>query len=223
MKNTLHKKILFLAAGALFTLTSLLSADAAWAQSSRLYLSGYMGLNTLSSRDFTHPTNDGSIELKNGTSLAGALGLRVAPNVRVEAEMSYTRSDFTGMTLDNGAAGSIGKNLKTWLYMANVYYDFDVNWKNITPYVTGGLGLAIHDGGIAGAPGGLPDASDTSYNLAYALGGGLRYQMKPGLALSGGYRYVGTTDLSIGDYSVDYGAHEFRMGLHYDLPVGMFK
>lgn len=198
-------------------------AQEAKAQSSRLYLSGYMGLNTHSSREFSHPTTSGSVELKNGISYAGALGLRLTPNIRVEGELAYSRSDFTSMTLDTGASGSIGKNLKTWLYMANVYYDFDVNWKNITPYVMGGLGLAIHDGAIAGAPGGLTDASDTSYNLAYALGGGLKYQMRPGLALSGGYRYVGTTDLDIADYSVDYSAHEFRMGLHYDLPIDMFK
>ncbi|QQG36461.1 MAG: porin family protein [Micavibrio aeruginosavorus] len=192
-------------------------------QSSRLYFSGYMGLNTFSSREFTHPSTNGAVEMKNGASFAGALGLRLSPNIRVEGEIAYSRSDLSNMTLDTGASGSVGKNVKTWLYMANVYYDFDVNWKNITPYVTGGLGLAMHDGGVAGAPGGLSDASDTSYNLAYAVGGGLKYQVKPGMALSGGYRYVGTTDFDIGDYSIDYGAHEFRMGLHYDLPVDLFK
>ncbi len=193
------------------------------AQSSRMYLAGYMGLNTFTSQDFSHPTSSGSIDLKNGTSFAGALGLRFTPNVRVEGEISYSRSDLTSMTLNTGAGGSIGKNLKTWLYMAHAYYDFDLNWKNISPFVSAGMGLAMHDGAIAGAPGGLTDASDTAYEFAYSVGGGLKYQMKPGLALTGGYRYVGTTSFGIGDYDIDYGAHEFRAGLQYDLPVDMFK
>ncbi len=198
-------------------------SGAAQAQSSRLYLASYMGLNTFTSQEFAHPTSNGSIDLKNGTSFAGALGLRLTPNVRIEGEVSYSRSDLTSMLLDTGASGSIGKNLKTWLYMAHGYYDFDVSWRNLTPFVSAGLGLAMHDGAIAGAPGGLNDASDTSYELAYSVGTGLKYQMKPGLALTGGYRYVGTTSLGLGNYDIDYGAHEIRAGLQYDLPVDMFK
>lgn len=197
--------------------------SSAQAQSSRMYAAGYMGLNTMSSQEFSHPTRNGTIDFKNGGSFAGALGLRLSPNVRVEAEISYTRNDLSSMTLDNGTAGAVGKHLKTWLYMAHGYYDFNMNWRNITPFVSGGLGLAMHDAGIAGAPGGLGPASDTSYELAYSLGAGLKYQLKPGMALTGGYRYVGSTSLGIGDYDIDYNAHEFRAGLQYDLPVDLFQ
>ncbi len=195
----------------------------AHAQSSRMYVAGYMGLNTMSAQDFSGRNSAGSVDFKNGTSFAGALGLRLSPNIRVEGEISYTRNDLTSMTLDTGASGSVGKNLKTWLYMAHGYYDFNVNWRNLTPFVSAGIGMAMHDGAIAGAPGGLMDAAGTSYELAYSVGAGLKYQMKPGMALTGGYRYVGTTSLGIGDYSVDYNAHEFRAGLQYDLPVDLFK
>lgn len=217
--------IRFLRRYGLYTLILVLLAGSpeAQAQSSRMYLAGYMGLNTMSAQDFTNPAGNGSIDFKNGTSFAGALGLRITPNVRVEGEISYSRSDLSSMTLSTGTGGSIGKNVKTWLYMAHAYYDFDVNWRNLTPFVSAGLGMAMHDGAISGAPGGLTDASDTSYELAYSVGTGLKYQMKPGLALTGGYRYVGTTSLGIGNYEVDYNAHEFRAGLQYDLPVDMFK
>lgn len=203
-------------------LTLTVGSGSAQAQSSRMYLAGYMGLNTMSAQEFSHPTSNGTIDFKNGTSFAGALGLRVTPNIRLEGEISYTRNDLTSITLDTGAGGAIGKNLKTWLYMAHAYYDFNVNWRNLTPYVSAGLGMAMHDVGIAGAPG-LLDASDTSYELAYSLGTGLKYQMKPGLALTGGYRYVGSTNMGIGDYNIDYNAHEFRAGLQYDIPVDIFK
>ena len=202
----------------------LMAPGAAQAQSSRLYLASYMGLNSYTSKEFSHPTSNGSIDLKNGTSFAGALGLRLTPNVRFEGEVSYSRSDLTSMLVNNtNTSGSIGKNLKTWLYMAHAYYDFDISWRNLTPFVSAGLGLAMHDGAIAGAPGGLNDASDTSYELAYSVGTGLKYQMKPGLALTGGYRYVGTTSVGLGNYDIDYSAHEIRAGLQYDLPVDMFK
>lgn len=209
--------------GAAFLTLPLLCAAPAHAQSSRLYVAGYMGLNTVSSQDFSGQNAKGSIGFKNGSSFAGALGLRLTPNIRVEGEISYSRNDLSSMTLSTGAAGSIGKNLKTWLYMAHGYYDFNVNWRNLTPFVSAGLGMAVHDGAIAGAPGGLLDAAGTSYELAYSVGAGLKYQMKPGMALTGGYRYIGTTALGIGDYSVDYNAHEFRAGLQYDLPVDLFK
>ena len=209
--------------GVILTLLIGSGADA-HAQSSRMYIAGYMGLNTMSSQEFSHPTSNGSVDFKNGTSFAGALGLRLNPRVRVEGEVSYSRSDLTGMTLDStGVGGSVGKNLKTWLYMAHAYYDFDVNWRNLTPFVSAGVGMAMQDGAIAGAPGGLTDAADTAYEIAYSVGGGLKYQMKPGLALTGGYRYVGTTPIGLGDYEIDYNAHEFRAGLQYDLPVDMFK
>ncbi len=205
-------------------LAALLTAAApAHAQSSRMYVAGYMGLNTMSAQDFSHPRNSGAIDFKNGTSFAGALGLRLTPHIRIEGEVSYTRNDLSSMTLDTGQTASIGKNLKTWLYMAHGYYDFNMNWRNLSPFVSAGLGLAMHDGAVAGAPGGLMDASGTSYELAYSLGAGLKYQMKPGVALTGGYRYVGTTSLGIGNYDIDYNAHEFRAGLQYDLPVDLFK
>ena len=214
-------KPISVSAAALLLLAGL--SQNAMAQSSRMYLAGYMGLNTLTSQDFSHPTSSGSIDLKNGTSFAGALGLRLNPNVRIEGEISYSRSDISSMTLNTGTGGSVGKNLKTWLYMAHAYYDFDLNWRNLSPFVSAGIGMAMHDGAISGAPGGLTDASDTAYEFAYSVGGGLKYQMKPGLALTGGYRYVGTTSFGIGDYEIDYGAHEFRAGLQYYLPVDMFK
>lgn len=219
LKQTLLK---YAGLGAVLLLM-LCGAQSAQAQSSRMYIAGYMGLNTMSAQDFSHPTSNGSIDFKNGGSFAGALGLRLTPNFRVEAEVSYARNDLASMTLDSGAARSIGKNMKTWLYMAHGYYDFNANWRNITPFISGGLGLAMHDVAIDGAPGGLGPASDTSYELAYSLGAGLKYQLKPGMALTGGYRYVGSSSLGIGDYNIDYNAHEFRAGLQYDLPVDLFR
>lgn len=218
LKNTLIIWAVLCAA-----LVTLGVSPAAHAQSSRMYVAGYMGLNTMSSQDFSHPTRNGSVDFKNGGSFAGALGLRLSPNIRMEAEISYARNDISSMTLDNGAARSVGKSLKTWLYMAHAYYDFNMNWRNITPFVSGGLGVAMHDGAISGAPGGLGPASDSSYELAYSVGAGLKYQLKPGMALTGAYRYVGSGAIGIGDYSIDYNAHEFRAGLQYDLPVDLFR
>ncbi len=208
----------------LFAVLGLGAAEAAaQEQSSRLYLAGYMGLNTLSSSNFTHPGGNGEIDLDNGMTYAGALGLRITPQLRLEAEINYQSSDAKNMALNTGAEGRTGGGVKTWLYMLNAYYDFNMDWKKVTPFVSGGLGLAVVDGEVRDAPAGLPDASETTYDIAWSLGGGLRYKMKPNMSLMGAYRYIGSTEIGIDDYSLDYSSHEFRLGLTYDIPAKLIK
>ena len=94
MSKQIYRKTLgFLA----FTLALIASVPHAHAQTSRMYLSGYMGLNTFSSREFSHPTDNGAVEISNSVGFAGALGLRLTPNIRVEGEIAYNRSDFSNI------------------------------------------------------------------------------------------------------------------------------
>ncbi len=197
----------------------------AQAQSSRLYFAGYMGLNTMSDRDFSESTQrrSGDITFKNTLSFAGAMGLRLTPQWRLEGEISYRKANISRLNLSPEGGLRAGGELGTWLYMMNLYYDFDYEWRNFQPYLTGGLGLASQRARISGNTGPLPNAKEDSWGLAYALGGGLRYRFNPDMALSTGYRFVGTTDLDIGSYDLKYRSHEFRLGLEVDLPSGWLK
>ncbi len=197
----------------------------AGAQSSRLYFAGYLGLNTFTESNFSETTtnSDGDIEYKNAVSLAGALGLRLTPQWRVEGEISRRNADADRIDFAAGGSFELGGNLESWLYMLNLYYDFDWEWQNIRPFLTAGIGLASHEAQIDTPAGGVPAATDDSLGFAWALGGGLKYRVNPDVAITGNYRYVGTSDIEVDSYDVEYSNHEMRIGIEYDLPMDWFK
>lgn len=198
-----------------------LGSGGAAAQTSRLYLAGYMGLNTHPRLAFTEESIPiaGKIEPKNAFSFAGALGLRIDNNWRVETELSYRAADLGTMDVKNIGAFNVGGDMSTYLLMANAYYDFDLNWKKVMPFVTAGLGVAFHDVNLDDSTGNATDASDSDFGVAWQVGGGVKYRVTDDMAFSGGYRYLGTTDVGYRGYNMDYSTHEFRLGLEYDLPI----
>lgn len=200
-------------------------AVTAKAQSSRLYFAGYMGLNTPDNQKFNETTTPayGEIKSDNTFSFAGALGLRVTKNIRLEGELSYHDTDLSSVTFNTGNTSRMGGNISTYLMMVNAYYDFDLQWKNLTPFVTAGLGLAYHDGQISDLSGFATNATGTDLGWAYQVGGGLKYRVKDNLALTGAYRFLGGSDAQIGSYNIGYSAQEIRFGLEYDLPVDFLK
>lgn len=204
----------------------LFAAVPARAQSSRLYLAGYMGLNILHDQHFDESTkgNDGGIGYNNGPSFAGALGLRLNQNLRLETELSYRDSSIAHMNFSTGAGGRAGGDVKTWLLMLNLYYDFNFNWHNVQPYVTAGVGLAHERGSISTSDTALaPSSGGVDTVFAYQAGTGLKYRVSPDMAFTGGYRFIGSSDANIGSYKTRLNAHEFRVGVEYDLPVDWMK
>jgi OmpA-OmpF porin, OOP family len=203
----------------------MLCAVPALAQTSRLYFAGALGLNILHDRNFSESTSgqSGGIGFNNGPSFSGALGLRVTENIRIEGELSYRNAGIAHVNFANGNSVRSGSDIKTWLLMLNAYYDFSFNWHNISPYLTAGIGVARHNVAIDPVTGLTPGASGSDTAFAYQAGTGLKYRVNPDMALTGGYRYLGTSDINAGSYKIDYHAHEFRMGLEYDLPVGWLK
>jgi opacity protein-like surface antigen len=204
----------------LFLAAILLVAAPAHAQTSRVYFAGYMGLTNMPAMDFSESTTNssGNLEYDNGWSFAGALGLRLSKNVRLEGEISYSHSDLDRITLNGAGDFKAAGDLTQWLGMANVYYDFDTSWR-LQPFVSAGLGVAKFEAGVNDIAGIAADSSGSATTLAWQLGLGAKYRLSSDLALSGGYRWLDVPDLDIGSYTVDYGNHEIRFGLEYDLPV----
>ncbi len=198
---------------------------AAKAQSSRMYFAGYMGLMTSNDREFSDSRSgtSGDFEYNNTPSFAGALGLRINPSFRLEGEVSYSNADLTQTDFSTGGSFTTGGNLRTYLFMLNAYYDFDLEWDKISPFVTAGIGIAHHDAEIDDVSGFATDATGTDFGLAYQVGGGLKYRWSDDLAFSGGYRYLGGSDISIDSYDINYSGHEIRFGLEYDLPVDFLQ
>lgn len=204
-------------------LTTVVCAGFAHAQSSRIYVAGYMGLNTHTESNFSHAGAGlaGDYELDNSPAFAGALGLRLDHNWRIEGEISYRRADFDRVDLPGGSSNA-GGDLGSWFYLANVYYDFDYNWRNFQPFVTAGLGMAYHDLTYEDLSGSLTDTSGDSFDLAWQVGAGVKYRYNDHLAFTGNYRYLATSEINVSDMNADYSSHELRVGVEYDLPIDAF-
>lgn len=214
----MNKKYLLLGAAT----CAFLLADAAdaFAQSSRIYFAGYLGLNTFKDQEFSESSTGrtGDFELDNTMSFAGALGIRLNRQLRLEGELSYRNAELTTVDVNGGGTFDTGGELKSTMLFANLYYDFDVPWK-IQPYLGGGLGYAWHTGEVNDGSGLLVNTSGDDSSIVWNVAGGLKYRATPELAFTGGYRYIDSMDLGFGSYDIDYSSHEFRLGLEWDLPI----
>ncbi len=184
-------------------------AKTALAQSSRIYMAGYLGLSKLSDANMSSSSINGLARYDNNMSFAGALGLRLNYNLRIEAEASYASNNFA--RLDNI---ELGGDISRMSVMLNGYYDFDVPW-DIRPFLSAGIGMHRFKGDIRSSS----IANDTGDDaaLGWSMGGGLKYRISDDMAITGSYRYLGSTDIKIGAYDIEYNNHEFRIGIEYDL------
>ena len=200
-------------------ITTMAGIGQAAAQASSMYFTGYLGLTRFGDRGLTDSSQSvsGVVETNNSLSFAGALGFRLNPQVRIEAELGYSKSDLSNLTVA-GTESRIGGETKTYSLMVSGFYDFNVDWP-VQPYISAGLGLGIHDGTINGN-GVVSTQSGDDWTMLYNVGTGLRYRLANDMALSAGYRYLGSTDIEMGQAELEYNAHELRFGLEYDLPVG---
>lgn len=218
--NTAHP-LRTAALGAAITAALLCSASmTANAQTSRVYLAGYLGLNTFYDQEFTDSAsgNSGDFEIDNDFSFAGALGLRLSPQVRLEGELSYRNTDVQRADIQGVGSFDMGGKFKSTVLFANAYYDFDVPWA-IQPFIGGGLGYGWHSVDIGDGSGFLSNATADESSIMWNVAAGVKYRINPELAFTGGYRYVDSFDLDIGSYEVDYDTHEFRVGMEWDLPI----
>ena len=192
------------------------------AQTSRLYLAGYLGLNVSTNRGFAESSSSatGDLELDDSTSFAGALGMRLSHQLRVEGEFSYRSADFSSTDISGIGTFAAGGELESSMLMANVYYDFEMPSWPVEPYVGGGIGYAWHTGNISDASGVLPNVSSDDTSFVWNAAAGVKYRTRDDLAFSAGYRYLDTiSDLQFGSYDLDYASHEFRLGMEWDLPI----
>jgi opacity protein-like surface antigen len=197
----------------------LLSATHAEAGKSRLYLSGYMGLNVHPELEYTESVSSdmGDMELENGNNFAGALGLRITKNLSFEAELAYRKSDVANIQIRGGEETRMAGEIKTTTFMLTGIYDFDISWREVYPFLSLGAGIAWHNGEIDDVEGVTVDSSGDDVGFAWALGGGIKHDVREGLAFSGSYRYLGSSEIGFENATLDYTSHEFRLGMEYDL------
>lgn len=195
-----------------------LGASAAVAQTSRIYFAGYIGLTTFNALKIEDEDAGlgGTVTPDNAPNFAGALGLRFNRNFRLEGEYSYRDASFGTANIDGFGEQVIGGDVKMSSVLVNAYYDFDLGWKT-QPYVMAGLGVSQYKGDLNDPSGNLTEVNDTAYGMTWTAGAGLKYRVSPRFAWTGGYRYLDGTDVNLGNTTIDTSAHEFRVGIEYDL------
>lgn len=199
-----------------------LLSQKAHAQSSRLYFAGYLGLTSFPEQELSDGANNvnANISLDNATNFGAAMGLRLSPELRLEGEFSYRKGEINTIeALGNEFAAS--GEVKNYNIMANLYYDFDVDWP-VQPFIGAGVGFGIFDVDIEDSTNIVASESGDDWGLAYQIGGGIKYRASEDVAFTGSYRYLGGTDLQFGQSDLTFSGHEFRVGIEYDIPTDAF-
>lgn len=180
-------------------------------------------------------------KIDNTWSFGGGVGMYFSRNVRADITVDHRfEADAEGNLRDHAATleGVRKFGISSTVALANVYYDFDTR-SHFTPYVGIGLGFARHSvkaGTVedpCGTCSGIIDA-DKSTSVAAALMAGFSVTLRDRLMLDAGYRFLYLGDTATGpvrfagtpvgqpnvsnDPTVeDIHAHEFRLGLRYNV------
>lgn len=172
-------------------------ANSAQAANEKLYISGNFAFG------IQEDAEDGAVKISfdPGWGLIGALGYD-AGKFRVEGEIYYRSFEIDEVTFPSSPPVSLNGDASVFGYMANGYYDFEMN-SPLTPYAGFGLGLVkanIDDIGFG-------SSSDTRIAFQVMLGAG--YEIGPATVLTGGYRFFGIGVSEVPDI------HEFNVGARF--------
>lgn len=135
------------------------------------------------------------VKTKTGYNVSAAVGKRFRQHWRGELQYLFVNNDVKSLT-DSAATSYTGirTSIKGHIGLVNGYYDFDLPNDKAQVYLAAGLGAArIKGAGSYTFLGITPNMlSDPKTTLAYQLGAGIGYFVKPQLELDAGYRYLGT-------------------------------
>lgn len=183
-------------------------------------------------------TFDSSSEYSNGIGVYAAVGYELGNGFRPELEFSYRSSDIDEIDPRAGVfsgfpSGTISGDTATYAIMANLIYDLEGMSDTFTPYVGGGIGIAIIDHGVVGASllGSAPTVpltiayGNTKTSLAAQGIAGVAVDISEGLVLDVSYRYFrpqkrtfdGTLNGAPAEFKVGSASHNIFAGLRWDF------
>lgn len=133
--------------------------------------------------------------------------------LRVEGEIAYRKNDINKVsTALYGNAGGSG-DLSALSFMLNGFYDFK-NRTFITPYIGGGIGVALLElSTVTAETIRISGGDDTVF--AYQLEAGFNNAITESMSFDLGYRYFATTDPSVGETDAQYKSHNVVIRFRY--------
>ena len=184
---------LALAGAALVGLSGGPAAAQGWMDST-WYIKGFGGATFPQDDDFQVNDRlgggsfDSGLSYDTGYILGFAAGVDITPNVAVELEYAYRNADAD--LTDGGPSATTESNA----FMVNALYNFTPlgatgQWQ---PYVGGGLGAA--DLNIEDFSFDIGGDTDSDYNFAYQVIGGVGYAVNPNVSIIGEVRFFGIND-----------------------------
>ena len=160
------------------------------------YVGVSAGLGLLNKSDVTAygVTVNDAVEYKAGIPFGVAIGVK-SDCYRLEGAVSYqTHSvdNYLGVP-----AGSNSPDVSVLSFMANGYYDICIKDSDVSPYLTGGIGLASVK---------VKESGDTTLDesaFAWQLGAGVGFKASENVVVDLGYRYFKTSDVTSNDGTSD--------------------
>jgi opacity protein-like surface antigen len=216
--------IKLLASAALVTVL----AAASPAQADDLYIGAFGGANFADEADGTGDVGGGygyTVEVENelGWAAGAAVGYGFDIGLRAEAEVAYRMNELDQANIAIAALDLDGDTTALSI-MGNLWFDIPLNGP-VRPFLGGGLGMAqvsLNDVEVpAIGPGTFVDDSD--WVFAYQLGGGIAFQVAPGVDVTAEYRYFGTDDPEFEleaapvDAEYEYSSHSVLFGIRYSF------
>jgi opacity protein-like surface antigen len=203
---------------------------AAPAQAEGLYIGAFGGVNFVDEATGSADVPGGggvsyTVDVENdiGWAAGGAIGYGFDFGLRAEAEVAYRWND-----LDRASLGPVAVDLEgdttALSIMGNLWFDIPLTGR-VRPFLGGGIGMAqvsLNDVEVAVAPG-TTFVDDSDWVFAYQLGGGVAFQVAPGVDLTAEYRYFGTDDPEYeleavaADAEYEYSSHSVLFGLRYSF------
>ncbi len=158
---------------------------------------------------------------QSGFDAGGSLGFKSNP-MRYEGELTYVRANLNRFDVNGIRQTNPTGYTNAALGLANVYYDFPGLITPLQPFLGAGIGYAWVQSKLdSTGPFGLTSFSNANSVFAYQATGGLTYNFAENYALSLGYRYVATTNVS--DMGQMFQVHLANLGATYRFDGKNYK
>ena len=183
------------------------------------YLSGFAGVALTTDTDATGFDLDDRVEFDPGVNIGGTGGFDYG-FMRLEGEISYKQGEIDRVVdrLRADRFRDIDGGVGALAFMGNILVDMH-NQSPITPYIGGGVGVAVvyqddtyGTSEIDGARIRLY-SSDEDAVFAFQVGAGLEIALTRILSLDLNYRYFRTTEASFIDNDLRFESHNAAAGL----------
>lgn len=136
------------------------------------------------------------VDYGQGWAVGGAIGKRVARNLRAEIEYAFRSQTPDTLAFNGVNQGILSGFQNSHAAMFNFAYDLVLGRGNIVPYIGGGVGVASVDSRIAYGPGiATLDGDDSS--VAYQWMAGISFRARPNMEMFLEYRFFEIDDPKI--------------------------